>query len=149
MGRRVHYDHTKVADIPKGTPFVMHSIELLSSDAWRSLTINALRMLNFLEIEHMNHGGAQNGYLMATYRQLHDFGINKKYIPQTIGELEDKGLIFVEHGARRRVNESYPNLYTLTYRKRCVIDRETNVKRYYPPSNDWKNYKKKKSSSDK
>ena len=143
MTARAHYDPTKVAEIRKGMPFVMHSRELLASDAWTSLGINARRLINLLEIEHMNHAGRQNGYLIATYKQLERLGMNRKYISHAIQELEKKGLIIVEHRGRSKQNESYANLFTLTYLKACVKD-DDNSRRYYSPSNEWKRYKETK-----
>lgn len=36
---------------------------LMESDAWRSLGINERRVVDFLLIEHMSHGGRKNGAL--------------------------------------------------------------------------------------
>ena len=45
--------------------FVKLPRDLLESEAWRSLSVNAWRLLNFLMIEHMKHGGKGNGRLLA------------------------------------------------------------------------------------
>src|SRR5262249_34930956 len=55
--------------------FVPLPRELLETAAWRSLGINARRLLDFLMVEHMRHGGKRNGYLLAPRRQLAEFGI--------------------------------------------------------------------------
>ena len=49
--------------------------ELLISDAWRSLSINARRFIDFVLIEYLNNAGKTNGNLKAPRRQLWDFGI--------------------------------------------------------------------------
>ena len=47
--------------------FVAHSRELRELAAWRALPDNARRILDRLEVEHMRHGGAENGALPCTY----------------------------------------------------------------------------------
>jgi hypothetical protein len=49
-------------------PFVMLPRELIASDAWRSLGINGRRLIDFLLLEHMGHGGKENGKLKAPRR---------------------------------------------------------------------------------
>ena len=53
----------------------MLPLSLLTSLAWRSLSLNARRFVEFLMIEHMRHGGKANGKLLAPRRQLEQFGI--------------------------------------------------------------------------
>jgi hypothetical protein len=60
--------------------------ELVRSDAWRSLGINARRFIDFLWLQHMAKGGQQNGKLKAPYRQLRDFGIDARYVAGDIRE---------------------------------------------------------------
>ena len=50
---------------PKGEPWVWLTRDLLRSQAWRGLGINARRLVDFLLIEYMNHGGKRNGHLLA------------------------------------------------------------------------------------
>ena len=95
----------------KGEAFVKMPLALLESDAWRSLSINARRLIDFLMIEHMRHGGQQNGRLVAPRRQLCSFGINNgDRVTDAINEAEAAGLISVQRGNRRR-----PNTYALTW----------------------------------
>lgn len=129
----------KVREIPKGEPWIRHSRALLSSDAWRSMGIHCRKLIEFLEIEHMNHAGLENGNLFATYKQLEKFGINRRYINSAICEAEQKGLIIVERGARKKVNESFPNKFTLTYLR--SVEKINNCPYYYTPSNEWKRFK--------
>ena len=56
----------------RSSQFIMLPRDLLESDAWRGLGINARRFLDFLMIEHLRHGGKHNGYLLAPQRQLED-----------------------------------------------------------------------------
>ena len=74
--------------------FVAHPRELRESSAWLALPDNARRILDRLEIEHMRHGGAENGTLPCTYSD------------------------FVLHGLRggRSISEfRNPSRYRLTY----------------------------------
>jgi hypothetical protein len=72
--------------------FVMLPRELLRSDAWRSQGINTRRFIDFLMLEHLAHGGAENGKLKAPYRQLEAFGVGARYCADAIRGAEDLGL---------------------------------------------------------
>lgn len=86
---------------PPGEPWVWLTRELLKSDAWRSRSINAGRLIDFLLIEHMAHGGTANGKLMAPRRQLKAYGVGSQYISRTIEEVETSGLVEVHRGGMR------------------------------------------------
>jgi len=137
MGKRFDTRADKVSSIPNGEPFVQLTRELIASDAWRSMSINCRRLIDFLMIEHMNHAAFENGYLKATYKQLEEFGINR--VHEAIKEAEDKGLLLVEHGFRKSLNESSPNTYQLTFFKYKTIT-ENNVALYCAPEHQWKRY---------
>ena len=85
--------------------------DVLESAAWRSLNLYGHRLVTFLMVEDMRHGGKQNGFLVAPYRQLEAFGIHKDFIAQTIAEVETVGLIDCIRGGHR-----VPNRYALTWR---------------------------------
>jgi len=86
---------------PAGEPWVWHTRELLASDAWRSLSINARRFVDFLLIEHMGHGGKNNGKLKAPYKQLQAFGIGAHQATAAICEAEDLGVVDCHRGGMR------------------------------------------------
>jgi hypothetical protein len=90
----------KVMQMPKGEPFVQLTRELLASPAWRAMSINCRRLIDFLLIEHMNHAGQENGHLLATYDQLVAYGLTRSEILSAIVEAEHLGLIRAEHGGR-------------------------------------------------
>ena len=69
-----------------GEPFVMLTRELLASDTWRALGINARRFVDFLMLENMAHGGKENGRLKAPYEQLETFGVGARYLADAIRE---------------------------------------------------------------
>ncbi len=91
-------------------PFVMLPRSLLSSTAWQSLNINARRFIDFLMLEHMRHGGQENGHLLAPRRQLYAFGIGAHYVSNAIDEADRLGLVDCKRGVGRR-----PSHYALTW----------------------------------
>jgi len=96
------------------------------SAARKALGINARRLLEYLEVEHMNHAGTENGNLIATHKQLREWGIPKSQIAKAIDQAEDLGFIEVQRGGR-----NYPSRYRLTY----FADRL-----YRSPTNNWRRY---------
>ena len=118
----------KLLGPPPGEPFAWLTTELLASPAWRSMGINARRMIDFLLVEHMNHAGQENGNLLATYDQLVAFGLTSSSIKSAIQELVSLRLVDVEYGGRW-AGKNTPNIYRLTF----YADREGN-----PPTNAWK-----------
>jgi len=95
--------------------------------------------LQLLDV-HDEIAGKENGFLMATYKQLGARGVHR--ISKAINEAEDRGLILVEHGYRKSLNESSPNIFQLTFLKVKAIN-EHGVVYYHAPENQWKRYKKK------
>ena len=90
--------------------FIKSYLDLLESDAWHFLSINARRFVDFLMIEHMRHAGRRNGQLVAPREQLEKFGIGARHISAAIEEVEYVGLVDCKRGAGRQ-----PNTYTLTW----------------------------------
>ena len=71
---------------PKDEPWFWLSCELVCSDAWRAMGINARRLLDFLLVEHRKHAGLENRNLKAPYDQLEVFGVTRSEIR---GAIED------------------------------------------------------------
>jgi hypothetical protein len=107
-------------------PFIMLPLALLASDAWRSLSFNAKRLIEFLMIEHMHHGGKANGKLLAPWRQLREFGIGDHFITAAIEECKCAGILDCRRGIGRQ-----PSLYALTWLPLCDGSE---------PSNRWRAY---------
>lgn len=99
---------------PKGKPFVWLTADFVRSDAWRLRSINAVRLIDFLLAEHMNHGGRSNGALKATYDQLVEWGIPRCEIEKAVSEVERLGLVRVDRGGRWN-GSNQPSLYKLTW----------------------------------
>ena len=59
----------------------------------RVLTLSERRALDRLELEHMDHGGAENGKLPVTYADLEKWGVRPDSIAGAIRALEALGLI--------------------------------------------------------
>ena len=95
---------------PAGEAWVWMTRDLVESDAWRSMGINARRFIDFLLIEHMGKAGTQNGKLKAPHRQLEAFGIGRRLIADAIRETELLGLVEC-----RRAGQRAPSTYTLTW----------------------------------
>ena len=91
-------------------PFIMLPRSLLESAAWQAASINVHRLLWFLMIEHMTHGGRQNGFLVAPRKQLADFGIGAHFISAAIAEACSLGLVDCVRGKGRA-----PSRYALTW----------------------------------
>jgi hypothetical protein len=97
---------TSINKPPAGEPWVWLTRELIASDAWRSLGINARRVIDFLLIEHMRHAGRHNGKLKAPKHQLETFGIGSHYVTEAIREAERLGLVDC-HRVGMRVATTY------------------------------------------
>ena len=118
---------------PRGEPWIWHTREMLTSEAWRTLGVHARRLIDFLEIDHMSNAAQSNGELMATYDQLTDYGIPRRKIKGAIEEAKRLGFIDVDYGGRWNMTNR-PSLYRLTY----YTDRYGD-----PPTNDWRGFRKK------
>lgn len=117
----------KMQKPPQGEPWVWLTAEMLASDAWRSLSINARRFIDALQLDHMAHAGTENGNLMATRSQLEAFGLSVNHITSAIRECEEKGLV-----KARRAGMRIATKYRLTW----LADRDFN-----PATNEWKAYR--------
>ena len=113
---------------PRGEPWMWLPRELVSSPAWRSRSVNCVRLIDFLMVEHMNHAATSNGRLMAPYDQLVKWGLTRSEIRTAIDEACFLGLVRAERGGRWAAT-NLPSTYRLTFQP----DHEGSA-----PSNDWK-----------
>jgi hypothetical protein len=96
--------------------FVPHRLAMLESAAWRLLSFTARRILDRIEIEHMGHGGVENGRLPVTYDDFERYGIRRKSIPAGLFELEALGFLEITQRGRMAAAEFHvPSKYRLTY----------------------------------
>jgi len=95
---------------------------MLESPAWRTLSLSARRVLDRIEIEHMNHGAAENGRLPVTYDDFMEFGIERHAINPAIRECEALGFIEItQRGRAGNADFRQPNVFRLTYLHRYQI----------------------------
>lgn len=100
---------------------------------FQALGIHARRILDFLLIEHGNHGGQNNGDLAAPYAQLERFGLTKSDISKGLSELQTCGFVKLTKQGMRQAGGGEPSRYALTW---LPTDIKTNSG--LPAGNDWK-----------
>jgi hypothetical protein len=76
-----------------GGPFTPRLREMLRSPAYQSLSLAARRVLERIEIEHLDHCGKENGNLVVTFDQFVEFGIRRASVAAGIRELVAGGFI--------------------------------------------------------
>ena len=91
----------KINGPPKGEAWIWLTRDLLASDAWRTMSGRARKVIDFLMLEHMAKGGRHNGKLKAPYRQLEECGITPRLVRTSIAEAEELGLIECGRGGMR------------------------------------------------
>jgi hypothetical protein len=96
--------------------FVAHPRELRESSAWLALPDNARRILDRLEIEHMRHGGAENGTLPCTYSDFVLHGLRRASVSLAIRQCVALGFLEITQRGGRSISEfRNPSRYRLTY----------------------------------
>ncbi len=105
---------------------------MVCSPAWRHQSIYCRRLLDFLEIEHLNHAGQENGRLKATYDQLSKYGLTRNRVKLAIDEALFLGFLRITQHGGRWGNTNQPALYRLTYYG--TLGENGSAK----PTNDWR-----------
>lgn len=96
--------------------FIPHRLEMLRSPAWLAVPAPLHRMLGRIEVEHLSHGGTENGNLFVPYSQFVDCGISRRQIRslaelgEALGLMECRKDPGLSNGRTRP-----PNAYRLTY----------------------------------
>ncbi len=141
MSKKTSFSPAKAARAALGTKgFIPHTPELLRSEAWRGRSIHLMRLLDFLELEHLAHAGKENGFLCATYAQLVAHGIARQYIKPATEEGVARGLLKITHqGGYRGAGRLDPSRYQLTYLHWKFVP-VTGAPQYLEPTNEWKDY---------
>jgi hypothetical protein len=103
---------------------------MLESPAYRALSLLARRVLARLELEHLRHGGRDNGRLICSYAQLMEYccTTDKPGIANALYELKGAGFIDFKPGKVGPASDRVPNEYRLTY---IPVSDDT------PATNDW------------
>jgi hypothetical protein len=95
-------------------PFVSHALEMRRSPAWLHLSDTARRVLDRLEVEHMEHGGAENGSLVCTYKDFEKVGIRRASVSRALRECVLLGFLEVTQKGGRAISDvRWPSLYRL------------------------------------
>ena len=117
-------------------PWGWFSFEMLESGAMRSLSVNARRVLDRIRIEHMAHGGLENGRLKVTWLDFEKYGVGRHFIGKSIAEVVAVGIVAIEQPGRMLHGQDHgdPTQYRLTYLP--VSDAGD----FSPPTNDWKRF---------
>ncbi len=78
--------------------FVWIPVDVIESSAWRSLSINARRIIDRLLLENFRHMAVKNGQLRVSARQFAECGVGMRLVSCAVAELVDAGLIAVTKG---------------------------------------------------
>src|SRR5665213_204875 len=102
------------ASVPQ---FVMHTIEMLESAAYRALSVSGHRILARIEIEHGHHGGKENGKLPVRFDDFEEYGISPKCVAPALREVQALGFDNVTRRGRPSKSDfkRHPNYFSLTY----------------------------------
>ena len=95
--------------------FIMTRLVMLDSVAYWALKPIERTILSVIEIEHMRHGGVENGRLIVTRRQFEKRGIHKDAIAPSIRALEALGFIELDRGAAGVGDQAQAHRFRLTY----------------------------------
>lgn len=118
---------------PQDEPWVWMSRGLLESPAWAALSLPARRVIDRVLVEHMAHGGAENGNLPVSYDDFVAYGVRRNSVAPAIAEAVALGLLDHQRGrsggsnATRRVQ-----VFRLTWLRSSSNE---------PPTNRWKRIK--------
>jgi hypothetical protein len=115
---------------PPDRPWVWLTRELLSSEAWQTLSINERRVIDWLLIEQMNHAGTMNGQLRVSHRQFITWGVTKNKVAPAIHGLQARGLVRITSAESNGDIRGYYQ-YRLTF---LPAD-------YGEPTNEWRSFR--------
>jgi hypothetical protein len=78
---------------PEGSSWVWFTAEMLESPAWRALTGNALKLIMRIALEHMKHGGKDNGKLPVTYSDFVAYGVRRNAVNEALEIASQLGFV--------------------------------------------------------
>jgi len=100
---------------PEGHPFVWQTADLLTSIAYQAMSINARRVIDRIQIEHMDHAGLENGKLIVTHDDFKKFGVSRDFVGDAVDELAYLKLIKINIRGRAGEGTGYANCFELTW----------------------------------
>jgi hypothetical protein len=86
-------DRKRLNAPPLNEPWIWFPRTMLESEAYRGLSINALRVLFRIMIEHMAHAGLENGRLKVTTRDFEAYGVRGNSVRTAVDEVCGSGLV--------------------------------------------------------
>lgn len=100
----------------RNAPFVMRSLEMLESPAFRSLTPGAHQILARIEVEHMRQHGQDNGRLQVSFRDFEAYGCGShKRIAASIQDAVAQGFLVITTRGNWNRGKGRASRYRLTY----------------------------------
>jgi hypothetical protein len=126
--------HFRIAlGLPQGVGFsVPVPRDLLNSPAWLAMSGQCRKLVDALMAEHADHGGLENGNLMAPYNMLQAKGMRRGNILDAIIEAEALGIVDPTRGARSYGSRRVPSRFRLTW---------LGTPDGLTPTNEWKSIK--------
>jgi hypothetical protein len=109
--------------------WISYPRSMLESCAFQVLGHTATRVMRRIEIEHLAHGGAENGKLIVTYDQFEEYGVSRNSVGPAIRELVALGFLEITEKGIASNENGRPNRFRLTY---------VNVKTREQPTNEWR-----------
>jgi len=116
---------------PEGEPWVWMTAEMLASPAWAALSNHARKVIDRVMVEHMAHGGRENGALPVTYDDLVKVGLRRNRIASAIAEAVALG--FIDHQRGRPAGgeaKGHAQVFRLTWMR--SKDGESATNRWKP-----------------
>jgi hypothetical protein len=113
--------------------FVYYTREMIGSPAYRVLSLQGRKVMRRLELEHMSHGGQDNGKLPCRYYDFVQYGCRQKGLSAALIEVGVLGFaITVTLGTRAFANiPGKASTFRLTYLPTADG----------PATNEWKKWK--------
>jgi hypothetical protein len=104
------------AIIPKGVQWTWWAIEMIESPAYRVLSLSGHRVIARIRLELARHGGNDNGKLIVTFDDFHEYGLSLGCIAPAIREAEALGFIRVtQYGVASTAEFRIPTKFALTH----------------------------------
>jgi hypothetical protein len=106
----------KAVGFPQGVGWIVPVPgQLLHSHAWLAMSDQCRKLVDALMAEHADHGGLENGNLMAPYNMLQARGMRRGNVLDTVIEAEALGIVDPKRGARSYGSRRAPSRYRLTW----------------------------------
>jgi hypothetical protein len=84
---------TRMNRPPENTSWCWLTADMLASPAWRALPGNAMKIVMRIALEHLRHGGVENGLLPVTYQNFVQCGVRRNSVHEALLAAEHLGWI--------------------------------------------------------